>query len=326
MSTNSQLIQAWNKYSKDDSQHTEAFQSLSKTSKTCTLPLTEMTGMRKLQNRYANVIPYAYNRVKLSVSLDINQDDYINASWIKSPFDFEKRYYIAAQAPTVQTMHAWWKMIWEQKIEIIVMLTDIVEVVHQVGVIPKADSYWTSPQIIQHHNQNTIQVTLLAKTEIAEHLISRTFELSTTKTHETRIVQQIQYIGWRDHQAPPLAEFSELFQFYNFLATKQYSNRILVHCSAGIGRTGTFIVIDLINRLHQYILSTDRRLSEIANTLHLSIENPRKLLDELIHFLRNSRQGMVQTLEQYKFIVDFISFYLNSIKTTTPTATCKELV
>ncbi|XP_047610846.1 receptor-type tyrosine-protein phosphatase C isoform X4 [Phacochoerus africanus] len=188
------------------------------------------------KNRYVDILPYDYNRVELS---DINGDagsNYINASYIDG-FK-EPRKYIAAQGPRDETIDDFWRMIWEQKATVIVMVTRCEE-----GNKNKCAEYWPSMEEGSHAYGDVI-------VEVNEHkrcpdYIIQKFTITNRKEKiNGRAVTHIQFTSWPDHGVPEdphllLKLRRRVNAFSNF-----FSGPIVVHCSAGVGRTGTYIGID----------------------------------------------------------------------------------
>ncbi|XP_057584469.1 receptor-type tyrosine-protein phosphatase C isoform X2 [Hippopotamus amphibius kiboko] len=188
------------------------------------------------KNRYVDILPYDYNRVELS---DINGDagsNYINASYIDG-FK-EPRKYIAAQGPRDETVDDFWRMIWEQKATVIVMVTRCEE-----GNKNKCALYWPSMEEGSRVFGDVI-------VEINEHkrcpdYIIQKLTITNRKEKSTgRTVTHIQFTSWPDHGVPEdphllLKLRRRVNAFSNF-----FSGPIVVHCSAGVGRTGTYIGID----------------------------------------------------------------------------------
>ncbi|XP_027699199.1 receptor-type tyrosine-protein phosphatase C isoform X2 [Vombatus ursinus] len=188
------------------------------------------------KNRYIDILPYDYNRVELS---EINGDtgsDYINASYVDG-FK-EPRKYIAAQGPREETVDDFWRMIWEQKVTIIVMVTRCEE-----GNRNKCAEYWPTMEEGTHIYGDVI-------VKIHEHKVCPDYivqKLNVTNKREKttgRDVTHIQFTSWPDHGVPDdphllLKLRRRVNAFSNF-----FSGPIVVHCSAGVGRTGTYIGID----------------------------------------------------------------------------------
>uniref|UniRef100_A0A8C5LFY4 Receptor-type tyrosine-protein phosphatase C n=1 Tax=Jaculus jaculus TaxID=51337 RepID=A0A8C5LFY4_JACJA len=188
------------------------------------------------KNRYVDILPYDYNRVELS---EVNGDagsTYINASYIDG-FK-EPRKYIAAQGPRDETIDDFWRMIWEQKATVIVMVTRCEE-----GNRNKCAEYWPSME----EGTRTFRDVIV---EIKEHkrcpdYIIQKLTITNKKEKATRReVTHIQFTSWPDHGVPEdphllLKLRRRVNAFSNF-----FSGPIVVHCSAGVGRTGTYIGID----------------------------------------------------------------------------------
>ncbi|XP_033704617.1 receptor-type tyrosine-protein phosphatase C isoform X2 [Tursiops truncatus] len=188
------------------------------------------------KNRYVDILPYDYNRVELS---DINGDagsNYINASYIDG-FK-EPRKYIAAQGPRDETVDDFWRMIWEQKATVIVMVTRCEE-----GNKNKCALYWP----LMEEGSRVFGDVIV---EINEHkrcpdYIIQKLTIANRKEKATgRAVTHIQFTSWPDHGVPEdphllLKLRRRVNAFSNF-----FSGPVVVHCSAGVGRTGTYIGID----------------------------------------------------------------------------------
>ncbi|XP_023404011.1 receptor-type tyrosine-protein phosphatase C isoform X3 [Loxodonta africana] len=188
------------------------------------------------KNRYVDILPYDYNRVELS---EINGDvgsNYINASYIDG-FK-EPRKYIAAQGPRDETVDDFWRMIWEQKATVIVMVTRCEE-----GNRNKCAEYWPSTEQ-GTKTYGDVVVKINEHKRCPDYIIQK---LSITNKKEKatgREVTHIQFISWPDHGVPEdphllLKLRRRVNAFSNF-----FSGPIVVHCSAGVGRTGTYIGID----------------------------------------------------------------------------------
>ncbi|XP_030307401.1 receptor-type tyrosine-protein phosphatase eta, partial [Calypte anna] len=224
------------------------------------------------KNRYNNVLPYDISRVKLS---DHNSptDEYINASYI--PGYNSKKAFIAAQGPLSNTIDDFWRMIWEKKIYSVVMLTKCVEQART-----KCEQYWPDKQ---SKTYGDITVTIVSEIVLPEWTI-RDFTVEKSNTADSHTVRQFHYTSWPDHGVP---ETTDLLINFRHLVHEHSSQNpidspILVHCSAGVGRTGTFIAID---RLIQQM--------EMENTVDVY---------GVVYELRMHRPLMVQTEDQYVFL------------------------
>ncbi|XP_043833004.1 receptor-type tyrosine-protein phosphatase S isoform X15 [Dromiciops gliroides] len=229
--------------------------------------------VNKPKNRYANVIAYDHSRVILLPMEGIVGSDYINANYIDG---YRKQNaYIATQGPLPETFGDFWRMVWEQRSATIVMMTKLEEKSRI-----KCDQYWPSRGT---ETYGVIQVTLLDTIELATFCV-RTFSLHKNGSSEKREVRQFQFTAWPDHGVPEYPT-----PFLAFLRRVKTCNPpdagpIVVHCSAGVGRTGCFIVIDaMLERI-----------------------KPEKTVDIYGHvtLMRSQRNYMVQTEDQYSFIHD----------------------
>ncbi|XP_014844155.1 PREDICTED: receptor-type tyrosine-protein phosphatase delta-like isoform X16 [Poecilia mexicana] len=229
--------------------------------------------VNKPKNRYANVIAYDHSRVILSSIDGVPGSDYINANYI----DGYRRQnaYIATQGPLPETFGDFWRMVWEQHTANIVMMTKLEEKSRV-----KCDQYWPTRGT---ETYGIIQVTLLDTVELATYSM-RTFALYKTGSNEKREVRHFQFTAWPDHGVP-----EHPTPFLAFLRRVKACNPpdagpMIVHCSAGVGRTGCFIVIDGM---------TERIKHE-------------KTVDIYGHvtLMRSQRNYMVQTEDQYIFIHD----------------------
>uniref|UniRef100_A0A3Q3WFT3 Uncharacterized protein n=1 Tax=Mola mola TaxID=94237 RepID=A0A3Q3WFT3_MOLML len=224
------------------------------------------------KNRYTNILPYDFSRVKLISIHNDEGSDYINANYI--PGYKHAKEYIATQGPLPETRNDFWKMVLQQKSPIVVMLTQCNE-----RRRVKCDHYW--PFTDEPVMYGEISVEMLSESESPEWTI-RKFRLGYAD--ESQDVLHLNYTSWPDHGVPTVNAIESILQFVHIV--RQQANRtkdpIVVHCSAGVGRTGTFIALD---RLMQHI-----REHEFADILGMVSE------------MRSQRLSMVQTEEQYVFI------------------------
>ncbi|KAG7468403.1 hypothetical protein MATL_G00142530 [Megalops atlanticus] len=225
----------------------------------------------KAKNRYNNVLPYDYSRVKLSVH-GSPYDDYINASYM--PGYNSKKEFIAAQGPLPCTVNEFWRMIWEKNVHTLVMLTRC----NEQGRV-KCEEYW--PSGTKHFNN--ITVTMTSEIPLEDWTI-RDFSVKNVKTAETRSLRHFHFTAWPDHGVPETTELLINFRHLVREHMDQYSRNspTVVHCSAGVGRTGTFIAID-------------RLIFQIERDGVVDVYG-------VIHDLRMHRPLMVQTEDQYVFL------------------------
>ncbi|XP_041059665.1 receptor-type tyrosine-protein phosphatase delta-like isoform X1 [Carcharodon carcharias] len=229
--------------------------------------------VNKPKNRYANVIAYDHSRVILAPIEGIAGSDYINANYIDG---YRKQNaYIATQGPLPETFGDFWRMVWEQRSATIVMMTKLEEKSRV-----KCDQYWPGRGT---ETYGMIQVTLLDTIELATFCV-RNFCLHKNGSSEKREVRQFQFTAWPDHGVPEYPT-----PFLAFLRRVKTCNPpdagpVVVHCSAGVGRTGCFIVIDAM-------------LERIKHEKTVDIYGH-------VTLMRSQRNYMVQTEDQYIFIHD----------------------
>uniref|UniRef100_A0A3B3TUB8 Receptor-type tyrosine-protein phosphatase C n=1 Tax=Poecilia latipinna TaxID=48699 RepID=A0A3B3TUB8_9TELE len=188
------------------------------------------------KNRYVDILPYDYNRVQLATGNGEAGCDYINASFIDG-FKEPKKY-IAAQGPKDETVSDFWRMVWEQQSSIIVMVTRCEE-----GNRIKCAQYWPSLD-----RETEIYEEFIVKLTSEEHCPDYTIRhLSLTNKREKNLereVTHIQFMSWPDHGVPGEPHLLLKLRRRVNAFKNVFSGPIVVHCSAGVGRTGTYIGID----------------------------------------------------------------------------------
>ncbi|XP_077999756.1 tyrosine-protein phosphatase 10D-like [Glandiceps talaboti] len=224
------------------------------------------------KNRYTNILPYEHTRVKLEELDDALGSDYINANYLagyNSP-----REYIATQGPLPNTGEDFWRMVWEQNVPTIVMVTELVE----RGRI-KCDHYW--PYDSEPTEYGNITVTMTSESILPEWIVH---DLTLEQNHEVRAVRHFQFTSWPDHGVPESAD--ALLRFVRTVRGQIPRNGgpTVTHCSAGVGRSGTYICLDFL-------------LQQLARK-----ENEFVDIFRLVANLRQKRCFMVQTEAQYVFI------------------------
>ncbi|XP_038649913.1 receptor-type tyrosine-protein phosphatase F-like isoform X5 [Scyliorhinus canicula] len=227
--------------------------------------------VNKPKNRYANVIAYDHSRVILTSVDGVPGSDYLNANYIDG---YRKQNaYIATQGPLPETLSDFWRMVWEQRTVTIVMMTRLEEKSRV-----KCDQYWPCRGT---ETYGMIQVTLLDVVELATYSV-RTFALYKNGSSEKREVRQFQFMAWPDHGVPeyptPILAFLRRVKACN----PPDAGPMVVHCSAGVGRTGCFVVIDAM-------------LERVKHEKTVDIYGH-------VTCMRAQRNYMVQTEDQYIFI------------------------
>uniref|UniRef100_A0A8C2QPF6 Receptor-type tyrosine-protein phosphatase eta n=1 Tax=Cricetulus griseus TaxID=10029 RepID=A0A8C2QPF6_CRIGR len=224
------------------------------------------------KNRYNNVLPYDISRVKLSVQTH-STDDYINANYM--PGYHSKKDFIATQGPLPNTLKDFWRMVWEKNVYAIVMLTKCVEQGRT-----KCEEYWPSKQA---HDYGDITVAMTSEVVLPEWTI-RDFVVKNMQTSESHPLRQFHFTSWPDHGVPDTTDLLINFRYLvrDYMKQIPPESPILVHCSAGVGRTGTFIAID-------------RLIYQIENENTVDVYG-------IVYDLRMHRPLMVQTEDQYVFL------------------------
>ncbi|KAM9800539.1 receptor-type tyrosine-protein phosphatase T isoform 8-T9 [Syngnathus typhle] len=231
----------------------------------------------RIKNRYGNIIAYPsddHTRVRLQPLDGEPLSDYINANFIDGYH--RPRHYIATQGPMQETVRDFWRMVWQENSASIVMVTNLVE----VGRV-KCVRYWPDETEVY----GDVKVTLVETDPLAEYIV-RTFTMQKKGHHELRELRQFHFTSWPDHGVPCYATgmlgFIRQVKFLN----PPDAGPIVAHCSAGAGRTGCFVAVDIM-----LDMAENEGVVDVFNC---------------IRELRSQRVNMVQTEEQYVFVHDAI--------------------
>ncbi|XP_074918305.1 receptor-type tyrosine-protein phosphatase N2 isoform X3 [Chelonoidis abingdonii] len=242
------------------------------------------------KNRSQSVVTYDHSRICLKAENSHDNSDYINASPIMD-HDPRNPAYIATQGPLPATVADFWQMVWENGCVVIVMLTPLTE-----NGVKQCYHYWPDEGSNLYH---IYEVNLVSEHIWCEDFLVRSFYLKNLQTNETRTVTQFHFLSWHDQKVP--ASTRSLLDFRRKV-NKCYRGRscpVIVHCSDGAGRSGTYILIDMVlNKMAKGAKEID-----IAATLE---------------HLRDQRPGMVQTKEQFEFTLTAVAEEVNAILKALP--------
>lgn len=246
--------------------------------------LADLPPGTKIKCRYGNVLPTPATRVMLPKDDNDPLSEFINANFV-SGFNQAKRF-IATQGPLPNTIADFWRMVWEYKSETVVMTTGLFE-----GGRKKCEMYWPD-QLGAKIVYGTMEVCLVDVTNPTNYFSLSTITIANNKfpAEPKRTIKHCWYTAWPDHGVPESPATVILF-LRAVISMTSASSAIVVHCSAGIGRTGTFIAIDVGMRA----LQADYRVVDIYGGLNK---------------MREERGGSIQTSVQYQFIHQALSEYL----------------
>ncbi|XP_030436434.1 receptor-type tyrosine-protein phosphatase-like N isoform X2 [Gopherus evgoodei] len=242
------------------------------------------------KNRNPDYVPYDHARIKLKAESNPSRSDFINASPIIE-HDPRMPAYIATQGPLSHTIADFWQMVWENGCTVIVMLSPLLE-----DSVKQCDRYWPDEGSSLYH---IYEVNLVSEHIWCEDFLVRSFYLKNVQSQETRTLTQFHFLSWPADGIPtttrPLLDFRRK-------VNKCYRGRscpVIVHCSDGAGRTGTYILIDMVlNRMAKGVKEID-----IAATLE---------------HVRDQRPGMVQTKDQFEFALTAVAEEVNAILKALP--------
>ncbi|KAM9790026.1 solute carrier organic anion transporter family member 5A1b [Neosynchiropus ocellatus] len=253
----------------------------------CTVGLKDGNAKK---NRSAAVVAYDHSRITLKSEHSHESAKYINASPIMD-HDPRNPAYIATQGPLPSTVADFWQMVWENGCVVIVMLTPVVE-----SGVKQCYHYWPDEGSNLYH---IYEVNLVSEHIWCDDFLVRSFYLKNMQTNETRTVTQFHYLTWLSQSVP---ESSRSLLDFRRKVNKCYRGRscpVIVHCSEGAGRTGTYILVDMVlNKMAKGAKEID-----IAATLE---------------HLRDQRPGMVQSKDQFEFALTAVAEEVNAILKALP--------
>ncbi|XP_026011119.1 tyrosine-protein phosphatase non-receptor type 18 isoform X3 [Astatotilapia calliptera] len=241
------------------------------------LGLTSEAGALKeniKKNRYKDILPYDQSRVELSLPTTDSNSDYINASFIKGATGDCK--YIGCQGPLSSTVTDFWRMIWQYNVKVIVMACREIEMGKR-----KCECYWAAAQ--QSASFGPFTVSNQEETHPNEDIVVR--NLTVTFQQASRSVIQYQFLSWPDHDVP--YETAGVLDMLERARSSRGANvsPLLIHCSAGCGRTGVICALDYI---HDLLVT--KKITPEFSILNIVLE------------LRRQRPSTVQTKDQFQFI------------------------
>ncbi|XP_052054624.1 tyrosine-protein phosphatase non-receptor type 13 isoform X2 [Apodemus sylvaticus] len=243
--------------------------------------LIGQTKENRRKNRYKNILPYDTTRVPLG-----DEGGYINASFIRIPVGTQEFVYIACQGPLPTTVGDFWQMVWEQNSTVIAMMTQEVE-----GEKIKCQRYWPSILGTTTMANERLRLALLRMQQLKGFIV-RVMALEDIQTGEVRHISHLNFTAWPDHDTP--SQPDDLLTFISYMRHIRRSGPVVTHCSAGIGRSGTLICIDVV-------------LGLISQDLEFDIS-------DLVRCMRLQRHGMVQTEGQYVFCYQVILYVLTHLQ------------
>ena len=231
--------------------------------------------------RYKTVLPYKDNLVKLS------NHNFINASWIHIPYPY---YFIATQGPLPHTIEDFWTMCYENKVSLIVMLCNLIEKEKE-----KCANYWKTI------NLNNFEILKLndKRDKKEKDIIIRTFEVFNKEKKGKLIITQIHLTSWEDHCVLDVNDFNKIIKIINLIDEYKGKRNAVVHCSAGIGRTGTFIC--MYNIYHEIL----QQIYENSDDIIICIMN-------MVRKIKEMRMHSVENPQQYSSLFAFADYLLKN--------------
>uniref|UniRef100_A0A0C9PR40 Ptprn2 protein n=1 Tax=Fopius arisanus TaxID=64838 RepID=A0A0C9PR40_9HYME len=242
------------------------------------------------KNRPASAFPYDHSRIILNDLSNLNNSDYINASTI-TDHDPRNPAYIATQGPLPQTSADFWQLVWEQGSVVIVMLTRLTEEGQAM-----CHRYWPEEGSELYH---IYEVHLVSEHIWCDDYLVRSFYLKNLRTGETRTVTQFHFLSWPENGVPQSTK--ALLEFRRKV-NKSYRGRscpIVVHCSNGAGRTGTYCLIDMVLN----------RMAKGAKEIDIAAA---------LEHIRDQRPGMVSTKQQFEFVLVAVAEEVHAILKALP--------
>ena len=234
-------------------------------------------------DRYSDIKPYKHNTLKMS-----NKSQYINASPIN--IQGKQNYFISTQGPKPETIEDFWTMVYDYNSNIVVMLCKLLE-----GGRKKCENYWEA-------KMKSFEI-VIEKEETFDMYVVRTLKLKNLEKKDERFVYQFHFTGWPDHGVPDISN-GKVFEIFCEINKKvdelnKGKDPIIVHCSAGVGRTGTFVSMYLLEK------EIMKQINDKCDFIRFNIFN-------LVRKIKEMRMYMVQAPPQYEFIYSFVKYLLDT--------------
>eukprot|EP00105_Crassostrea_gigas_P011525 XP_011427228.1 PREDICTED: receptor-type tyrosine-protein phosphatase mu [Crassostrea gigas] len=223
-----------------------------------------------VKNRFKTTFPYDHSRVILEST---ENGDYINANFIKNAYG--ETAYIASQGPRANTVVDFWQMVWQENVSVIAMVTNLME-----GATVKCERYW--PEVDGSKITKGKFIIQLVSTKTYAYFAIHQLKVANNQIKKSRLFTHLQYTGWPDHGTPSPLELLAYHRYVSLAIEKRPESKLVVHCSAGIGRTGTFIALDALQAQGE----RDGRINIV----------------EFVHTMREDRMNMIQNANQYRFL------------------------
>ena len=236
--------------------------------------------------RYPKVVPYKDNIVKIS------SKNFINASWIHMPYPY---YFIATQGPLSHTIEDFWTMCYDNKVSIIIMLCNLIE-----NNVIKCANYWNISDLKNFEIKKLNKFVMKDKD-----IIIRDLELFNKEKKENRNIIHINLINWEDHKKLKKNDFNKIIELIKLIEKYKGKRNAVVHCSAGIGRTGTFIC--MYNLYHEIIqqIYNNKNYNFNKDTINFNIMN-------LVRKIKEMRIYSVENSEHYSSLYSFANYLLKN--------------
>jgi len=252
-------------------------------------------------NRYNNIIPFKHTMVELPGKGDPETkneaDTYINASFISTSKKDDTKAFIATQGPVEASKSHFWRMVWVNNVSVVIMLCNFKE-----NGKAQCDNYWCDKTGQSPFESEGLRVKLLEENDMGKDVHYRKFSVENTnpdEPSEPKTVVHYQWLGWPDHGIPKDDDFDSIENLLSIMheeKKKAISGPIVIHCSAGIGRTGTLLSIFNLDM----VLKGNLKKKGDEKKIRLSVFGT-------VRRLREQRWGMVNTKDQYSLVYKFIS-------------------